>query len=58
MLSVFQGGIVGLNPGPKFKYPISEAHKPLSDRYEDRIAEEMVWDIIDEIEAEYLDQFE
>jgi COMPASS component BRE2 len=58
MLSVFQGGIVGLNPGPEFKYPISEAHKPLSDRYEDRIVEEMVWDIIDEVEAEYLDKFE
>lgn len=58
MLSVFQGGIVGLNPGPDFKYAVDGDYKPLSARYEEKISEEWLWDVIDEVEAEYLDMFE
>lgn len=58
MLSVFQGGEVGLNPGPEFKFPPKRLYQPLSQRFEEKVAEEVVWDIIDEVEAEYLDQFE
>ncbi|KAK6462542.1 putative subunit of the compass histone methyltransferase complex [Scheffersomyces coipomensis] len=59
MLSVFQNGIVGLNAGPDFKFPIDEQDvKPLSQRYEESIVDEWYWDIIDEVEAEYLDSFD
>lgn len=59
MISVFGGGIVSLNAGPEFKYPVVETGvKPLSDRYNEHIVEEWYWDIVDEIEAEYFDNFE
>ncbi|RLV93509.1 Set1 complex component ash2 [Spathaspora sp. JA1] len=60
MLSTFQHGAVKLNPGPDFKYPPSTATtvKPLCSRYEEVVVEEWLWDIIDEVEAEYLDSFE
>ncbi|CUM62794.1 uncharacterized protein PRCAT00000352001 [Priceomyces carsonii] len=60
MLSVFLGGIVGLNPGPDFKFPVSQNPdvKPLSSRYDEVVIEEWYWDLIDEIEAEYLDSFD
>lgn len=64
MISVYQGGIVKFNPGPEFKYPpqqpqlIDTEVKPISDRYDEKIVEEWVWDIIDEVEAEYLDSYD
>ncbi|KAK6456936.1 uncharacterized protein RJT20DRAFT_35948 [Scheffersomyces xylosifermentans] len=59
MLSVFQNGIVGINAGPDFRFPINEdGVKPLSDRYNESVVEEWYWDLIDEVEAEYLDSFE
>lgn len=59
MLSVFLNGIVGLNPGPDFKFPVEEPDlKPLSDRYNESIIEEWLWDLIDEVEAEYLDSYD
>lgn len=60
MISVFQGGIVGLNPGPDFKYPIEgeDGVRPLQESYEEAVIEEWLWDIIDEVESEYLDSFE
>jgi COMPASS component BRE2 len=59
MLSVFQGGIVGLNAGPEFKYPPKDTDaKPLNDRFNELVVEEWYWDLIDEVEAEYLDSFE
>lgn len=60
-MSVFQNGIVGLNAGPDFKYPPLEfeyEYKPLCERYDDHVIEEWYWDIIDEIEAEQLDELE
>lgn len=60
MLLVFQKGVVGLNPGPDFKYPLKdeEGVKPLSDRYAEAVVDEWYWDILDEVEAEYLDSFD
>lgn len=73
VISVFQGGVVSLNPGPDFKFPCpkrgsqpsadetSERTKEvqsLSSRYQEGIVEEWYWDLVDEIEAEYLDGFD
>lgn len=59
MISVFGGGIVGLNAGPEFTFPIEEPSlKPLSDRYDEHIIQEWYWDILDEVEAEYFDSFD
>lgn len=61
MLSVFENGIVGINPGPDFKFPINELKedaRPICERYEENVVEEWYWDLIDEIEAEYLDSFD
>ncbi|KAG2736702.1 hypothetical protein G9P44_000792 [Scheffersomyces stipitis] len=59
MMSVFQNGIVGINAGPDFKFPIvEEGVKPLSDRYNEAVVEEWYWDLIDEVEGEYLDSFD
>lgn len=58
MMSVFQNGIVKINAGPDFKYQVPEGAKPLSAEYDNRVAEEWLWDIIDEVECEYLDSFD
>ncbi|KAI5958713.1 ASH2 [Candida pseudojiufengensis] len=59
MLSTFQNGAVSLNAGPEFEYPPENTQiKPLSDRYNEHVIEEWYWDIIDEVEAQYLDSFD
>ncbi|CAX41818.1 subunit of the COMPASS (Set1C) histone methyltansferase complex, putative [Candida dubliniensis CD36] len=58
MLSAFQYGVVNLNAGPNFEFPPSEPVKPLSDRYNEQVVEQFYWDILDEVEAEYLDSFD
>ncbi|KAI5956225.1 ASH2 [Candida jiufengensis] len=59
MLSTFQNGAVTLNAGPDFEFPPTTTNiKPLSDRYNEHVIEEWYWDIIDEVEAQYLDSFE
>lgn len=60
MVSVFRMGVASINAGPNFKYPINGVGdvRPLSERYEESIAEDWFWDIIDEVEAEYLDSLE
>ncbi|KAI5968972.1 ASH2 [Candida margitis] len=58
MLSTFQNGAVGLNAGPDFEFPPSESVKPLSDRYQEQVIEEWYWDVLDEVEAQYLDSFD
>lgn len=58
MMSVFLGGIVRLNAGPDFKYPVPEGARPLCERYDEKIVEEWMWDLVDEVEALYLDSFE
>lgn len=58
MMSVFSGGIVRLNPGPEFKYAVPEGARPLSDCYSEKVVEEWYWDLLDEVEADYLDSFD
>lgn len=48
-ISVFRGGIARFNFGPTFEYPIKGPF-PLSQRYNEQIAEELILDISDECE--------
>lgn len=60
-MSVFQNGILGLNAGPDFKYPPNKSeyeYKPFCSRYDEHVIDEWYWDLIDEIEAEQLDELE
>lgn len=58
MISVYKQAQVEFNPGPNFKHSIPEGAKPLSDRYNEYISEQWFWDIMDEVESEYLDDLE
>lgn len=61
MISVFNNGVASLNAGPDFEFPPNiqnGTYKPLSDRYEEQVIEEWYWDVLDEVEAQYLDSFE
>lgn len=58
MMSVFSGGVVRLNAGPEFKYAVPEGALPLNDRYSEKVVEEWYWDLVDEVEAQYLDSFD
>ncbi|ODV92091.1 hypothetical protein CANCADRAFT_17079, partial [Tortispora caseinolytica NRRL Y-17796] len=57
-VSVFGGGVVQFNPGPEFEcvpedLKIGEEVFAVSRRYEEQIAEDLTWDIIDEITYEF-----
>lgn len=58
MMSAFLEGVVSLNAGPDFKFPIPAGSRPLSERYEEKVAEDWLFDVLDEAEAEYLDSFD
>lgn len=58
MMSAFLNGVVRLNPGPDFKFPVPQGSRPLCERYEERVVEEWLYDLVDEVEADYLDSFE
>ncbi|ODV97575.1 hypothetical protein PACTADRAFT_93 [Pachysolen tannophilus NRRL Y-2460] len=67
MLSCFKNGCVEINPGPNFECISDESLKQkladnqiksLSERYNEKVVEDIVFDIIDEIESEYLDALE
>lgn len=58
MMSSFLKGVVEFNPGPHFHHPIPENARPLCERYDERVVEEWFWDLVDEVEAEYLDSFD
>lgn len=58
MISVFQNGVVKINAGPDFKYAVPDGTTPLCERYDSQVVEEWLWDLIDEVEAEYLDSFD
>ncbi len=58
MMSVFLNGVVKINAGPNFRFPISEEAQPLCKRYDESVVEEWLWDLIDEVEADYLDSFD
>lgn len=50
-VSVFKGGMVTCNFGPDFQYPpqVDEEWKPMSQRYVEYMAEESMWDLLDEV---------
>lgn len=49
-VSVFKGGVVSCNFGPDFQFPPPPgAWKPMSARHADYMAEECVWDLVDEV---------
>ncbi|KAI8367547.1 uncharacterized protein BYT42DRAFT_504575 [Radiomyces spectabilis] len=54
-VSVFKGGMVTCNFGPDFQYPPtqSEPWKPMSQRYSEYMAEECVWDLVDEVSKSF-----
>lgn len=56
MALCFKGGVVKFNLGPDFKYPVDAT--PLCERYQEQVVEDWMWDVIDEIEGEYLDSFQ
>ncbi|KAI8335429.1 hypothetical protein BC941DRAFT_461973 [Chlamydoabsidia padenii] len=53
-VSVFKGGVVSCNFGPEFQYPPDGGHwKPMSDRYDDYMVEECLWDLVDEVSRSF-----
>ncbi|GEQ67301.1 hypothetical protein JCM33374_g965 [Metschnikowia sp. JCM 33374] len=58
MMSVFSKGVVKINAGPDFKHPVPEGAIPLCERYDESVVEEWLWDLVDEVEADYLDSFD
>ncbi|KAF7730001.1 hypothetical protein EC973_003414 [Apophysomyces ossiformis] len=50
-VSVFKGGMVRCNFGPDFRFPpqTQEEWKPMSQRYNEYMAEECMWDVLDEV---------
>lgn len=57
MMSVFSEGTVELNPGPQFKFELPKGARALSERYDEQVVEEWLWDLIEEVEAQYIDSF-
>jgi COMPASS component BRE2 len=51
-VSVYGGGVVSCNFGPHFQYApdISSDWRPMSERWDEYMAEEAVWDLIDEVD--------
>lgn len=58
MMSVFQNGVVKINAGPDFKHSVPEGATPLCEQYDNQVVQEWLWDLVDEVEAEYLDSFD
>ncbi|KAI8645764.1 hypothetical protein BD408DRAFT_480294 [Parasitella parasitica] len=54
-VSVFKGGVVNCNFGPNFQHPPIDQKdwKPLSQRYNDYMVEECVWDLVDEVSRSF-----
>ncbi|KTW31207.1 uncharacterized protein T551_01280 [Pneumocystis jirovecii RU7] len=57
-ISMYRGGIVRLNFGPLFKYPpkdisLGSTIIPLFERYTEQIAEDIIWDLIDEVDLSF-----
>ena len=52
-ISAYKGGCALLNCGPNFKFPPEGLYStmlPMCQRYDEQIAEDIVWDIVDEID--------
>lgn len=55
-VSVYREGAVEVNFGPNFAHPPPEGVRPLCERYDEQIAEDLTLDIIDQADFERLDQ--
>ncbi|ODQ80811.1 hypothetical protein BABINDRAFT_35007 [Babjeviella inositovora NRRL Y-12698] len=66
MMSVFKNGVVELNPGPEFSAADDELRarlankevRPLCARYVETVCDSVLWDLVDEVESQYLDVLE
>lgn len=61
MISVFSGGKAEFNFGPAFECPPEDGlgvARPLADRYDEQIADDIVFDIIDQVDYEITDRLE
>lgn len=58
MISIYNEAIVKFNPGPDFKTALPDGVKGICDRYSELVVEQWYFDLIDEIEGEYLDSLE
>lgn len=59
MVSIFKNAIVELNPGPRFKVDsLPSDVRPLCDRYNHQVIEQWYFDIVDEVENQFLDELE
>jgi COMPASS component BRE2 len=65
-ISVFKGGMAKINFGPEFEYVpevvqagfSSKTIKPLYMRYDEQIAEDVTYDVVDQVDYEILDALE
>ncbi|ORY80007.1 hypothetical protein BCR37DRAFT_349319 [Protomyces lactucae-debilis] len=57
-VSVFSGGAAQFNFGPDFTFPPTTVKqcRPLSERYAEQIAEDIVWDLMDEVDFALQDE--
>ncbi|OLL21999.1 Set1 complex component ash2 [Neolecta irregularis DAH-3] len=60
-ISVYRSGSVRFNFGPNFSHPPADLFtndnvRPLCERYEEQIAEDIVWDVVDELCFEIEDE--
>ncbi|KAK9470504.1 uncharacterized protein V1510DRAFT_422887 [Dipodascopsis tothii] len=57
-ISVYKGGVAQFNFGPQFDHTpadLAPDARPMCDRFDEQIAEDIVWDIVDEVEFEEVD---
>lgn len=56
-LSVYNGGVAELNAGPgfDFKPELDDGVRPLYQLYDQSIADDILWDLVDELEAEAME---
>ena len=56
MISVYRNAVVEFNAGPQFRFAPPAGAAALSDRFDEDVVTEWLWDLVDEVEAEYLDE--
>lgn len=59
VISIYNKAIVEFNPGPDFELKtLPEGANPLCERYQEFVAEQWYFDLLDEVENDYLDKLE
>lgn len=56
MISVYRNAVVEFNAGPQFRFAPPAGAAALSDRFDEEVVTEWLWDLVDEVEAAYLDE--